>query len=254
METLHLLWGTACLRPYVVGFLAGYLVAAGRDLGWRRTLAFAVWGYGVAFASELCSIHTGFPYGLYRYEPAGWVDRELWVLDQVPFFDSLSYVFLNYAAWSLARCWRARGAAGPPRHAAGTWLLGAALVAWLDMLVDPVALRGDEWFLGRIYGYPGGGSHFGVPWSNYAGWFGVGCAIQGGLALAERRWPSPGADDLRRCWMGAAIYAGVALFVTSIAWAIDLRRGGGVGLALWCTAGTATVGLATWAALRRRSA
>ena len=232
METLRLLGGTLVLRPYVFAFLAGYLVAASRDLGWRRTVAFGVWGYAVAFASELCSIHTGFPYGLYRYESTAWVDRELWVLDQVPFFDSLSYVFLNYAAWTLARLWRARPD-GPPRHAAGTWLLGAALVAWLDMLVDPVALRGDEWFLGRVYCYPEGGSHLGVPWSNYAGWFGVGLVIQGGLALAERRWRTPGPDTPRRLWMGAALYAGVAGFVTVVAWVIDLRRGESLAAATW---------------------
>jgi len=250
-EWLGLLGGTVVLRPYVFAFLAGYAIAAGRDLGARRTVAFLVFGYAVAFASELSSIHNGFPYGLYHYVPEPWVTREWWVLGEVPFFDSLSYVFLNYAAWSLARFWRARGdGSGPPRHAWATVLLGATLVMWLDMLIDPVSLRGDEWFLGRIYYYPGGGAHLGVPWTNYAGWWLVGGVTQGGFALAERRWPSPGPETPGRSWMGAAIYAGVALFITSVAWVIDLRRGTGLGLAAWCTGGTLTVAAATWGSRR----
>jgi putative membrane protein len=251
VETLGLLWGTVLLRPYVFCFLAGYLIAATRDLGWRRTLAFLPWGFAVAFASEISSIHNGFPYGLYHYLPEQ--------LDQVPFMDSLSYVFLNYAAYSLARLWLARpDGSGPKRHTLVTVLLGAALVTWLDMIIDPVSLRGEEWFLGKIYYYPDGGSHFGVPWSNYAGWFVTGCAIQGGLALSERFWPAPGDDTPQRVWMGAAIYAGVALFILSVAWWIDLARGEGVGLAVWNTGAFMMVAAMTWVIRRgaqvRRSA
>jgi putative membrane protein len=252
METLELLWGTVLLRPYVFCFLGGYLIAASMDLGWKRTLCFLPWGYAVAFASEYSSIHTGFPYGLYHYLPDDFVTKELWINGEVPFMDSLSYVFLNYAAWSLARFWRARSdGSGAKRHTVVTVLLGAALVTWLDMIIDPVSLRGDEWFLGKIYYYPAGGSHFGVPWSNYAGWFITGCAIQGGLALAERRWPAAGADTPGRVWMGSAIYAGVALFILSVAWWIDLVRGEGVSLALWNSGAFVLVAAATWGARRR---
>jgi len=252
METLELLWGTVVFRPYVFCFLAGYLIAASLDLGWKRTLWFVPFGYLVAFASEYASIHTGFPYGLYHYLPDDFVTRELWINGEVPFMDSLSYVFLNYAAWSLARFWRARSdGLGAQRHTVATVLLGAALVTWLDMIIDPVSLRGDEWFLGKIYYYPGGGSHFGVPWSNYAGWFITGCAIQGGLALAERRWPAPGDDTPGRVWMGSAIYGGVALFILSVAWWIDLTKGEGVALALWNSAAFGLVVALTWWMRRR---
>ena len=42
------------------------------------------------------------------------------------------------------------------------------------MVIDPVALRGDRWFLGKIYYYPDPGTHFGVPLANYVGWAVVG--------------------------------------------------------------------------------
>ena len=45
------------------------------------------------------------------------------------------------------------------------------------MLIDPVSLRGSKWFLGQIYFYPEQGMYFGVPLSNFLGWFLVGLAI-----------------------------------------------------------------------------
>ncbi len=44
----------------------------------------------------------------------------------------------------------------------------------LDVVIDPLAVRGDRWFLGRVFDYPSGGVYFGVPLSNFAGWLLVG--------------------------------------------------------------------------------
>ena len=40
----------------------------------------------------------------------------------------------------------------------------------------PVALRGDRWFLGKIYEYPEPGFYFGMPLTNFLGWAVVGFA------------------------------------------------------------------------------
>lgn len=40
----------------------------------------------------------------------------------------------------------------------------------LDVVLDPLAVQGDRWFLGRVFYYPGGGDYFGVPLVNFAGW------------------------------------------------------------------------------------
>ena len=61
------LGGTLVLRPYVVAFLAVFIVIAGRDQGIPRTLILLVWGALVAFGAELASIRTGIPFGLYHY-------------------------------------------------------------------------------------------------------------------------------------------------------------------------------------------
>lgn len=95
-----LLLGTIVLRSYVFAFLLLYLFAAVVDMGWRRTLLFTLLGWGVAFTAESLSIRVGVPFGLYHYLPTT-ADRELWIAG-VPFMDSLSFVFLAYASWTLA--------------------------------------------------------------------------------------------------------------------------------------------------------
>ena len=66
-SVVSLLGGTFVLRPYVVGFLAFFLVAATRDLGRAGALGFLVWGFLVALVAELSSTRVGLPFGLYHY-------------------------------------------------------------------------------------------------------------------------------------------------------------------------------------------
>jgi putative membrane protein len=178
-ELLQVLTGTVTTRPYVFTFFAAYLLAAVPHIGWKRVTIFTIAGYLVAFSSEFSSINTGFPYGWYYY-----IDKtsahELWVAG-VPFFDSLSYVFLSYCSYATALFilspLKRTGFHIIPletvrlRRSMAALLLGALLQTYLDIIIDPVALQGDKWFLGRIYGYRETGYHFGVPLSNYIGWF-----------------------------------------------------------------------------------
>ena len=140
----ELLAGTIWLRPYVFIFLGAYLVIATWHLGAGRALAFLVLGYLVSWAAEFWSIHFGFPFGDYVYIPAT-VNRELWVAG-VPLMDSLSYVFLAYASYSLALVavtpghWQGRDFSLPGEAALrGTWRplwLGAVLMVALDIVID----------------------------------------------------------------------------------------------------------------------
>jgi uncharacterized membrane protein len=193
-DLLHLLWGTILLRPYVFAFLAVYLVASANHQGWRRTLVYLPIGYGLAWLSEYCSIHWGFPYGDYYYIPHT-VDRELWVAG-VPFMDSLSYVFLSYCSYATALFLMSpvTMARGEPfvletralRRSWQTLVLGAFLFVFLDIIIDPVALQGHRWFLGQIYGYRQVGLYFGVPMSNFCGWLVVGLVLVGAQQLLDR--------------------------------------------------------------------
>ncbi len=215
---MDLLVGTLTLRPYVFGFLAAFLGLALRDLGFRRTAIFSGWTFAVAWTAEFASTRIGFPFGLYHYTEAT-RSRELFI-SNVPFFDSLSFVFLAYAAYCLARV-ALRTSSG-----FGVVALAGLLMMLLDVVIDPLAVRGDRWFLGRVFSYPAGGVLFGVPLSNFAGWVLVGTLAVGGFVALRLSGP------LGRPGGGVALYYGILAFNLAVAWWIDEPLLLGTGLLL----------------------
>src|SRR5712691_10741416 len=167
-----LLAGTVQIRLYVFLFLASFLVVATRDLGWRWAWGWLAWGWSVAFTAEFASTRLGIPFGLYHYTGAT-AGRELFI-SNVPFFDPLSFPFLAYASWCAARI-----ALGPGKRRASA-LLGGVLMMLADIVIDPLAVIGERWFLGKVFYYAEPGFYFGVPLSNFAAWALVGWAIVGG--------------------------------------------------------------------------
>jgi len=176
---MHLLLSTIALRPYVFAFLGSFLFIALVNFGLRTTLLFAALTYGVGLSCEYSSVHNGFPFGLYHYVEAT-RGHEIWVLG-VPLFDSISYTFLAFASYTVALLlcsplyrlgwdlrvldtWRIRRS---PR----VWLMAALFMVMVDIVVDPLSVLGERWFLGRIFWYDPPGPYFGVPISNYLGWY-----------------------------------------------------------------------------------
>ena len=221
---MDILIGTFTMRPYVFAFFAAFLLACVPHVGWRRTLTFTVAGYLIAFSSEWLSINTGFPYGWYYYIETT-RNQELWVAG-VPFFDSLSYVFLSYCSYTTAlfilsplKSWRWNFATLETRRirsSCSALILGAFLQTFLDIVIDPVALQGRRWFLGQIYGYRETGLHFGVPLSNYGGWLLTSLLLVGAFQLidARRLAEAPkGVFNLPfRSLLGPVLYLSVLLF------------------------------------------
>ena len=191
--------GSVLLRPYVFIFLAAFLLLASRHLGPRRAVGWLAWGWGVAFAAEYFSTRVGVPFGLYHYTGKT-VGRELFI-SNVPVFDSLSFPFLAYASYCLA-CWTLRRTGGP-----ATAALAGALMMFLDVVVDPLAVRGERWFLGDLFYYAEPGIYFGVPLSNFAGWLLVGWAVVGGYLWIARDGSRPGGSPRG----GIGLYYGVLL-------------------------------------------
>ncbi len=222
--------GTFTCRPYVFAFFAAYLLAAVLHLGWRAVISFTIVGYLISFASELSSINNGFPYGWYYYIDAT-SNRELWIAG-VPFFDSLSYVFLCYCSYSTAlfilaplRGWRWNLIPLETRSLRKSFsllLLGSLLQAYLDIIIDPVSLQGKRWFLGQIYGYREKGHHFGVPLSNYLGWWLVSAvmifALQRFASRSAGLQPPAGVRLLPfKAFLGPILYLSVIAFNLSMA-------------------------------------
>jgi putative membrane protein len=222
---------TIALRPYVFAFLLVFLAMAWRDLGLGRALGWLLLGFGIAFTAEYASTRIGFPFGIYHYTGAT-EGREVF-LSNVPFFDPLSFPFLAYASWCVARSVlrKSRGL--------GLVLLSGALMMLLDVVIDPLAVRGERWFLGHLFDYPTGGSYFGVPLANFGGWLLVGSLIVGGFLAVSRREPL------------ASPSAGVGLYYGVLAFNLALTLWIGEGWLLACGAGLhVVVGLALWAGQR----
>ena len=220
-----------------------------RTRGTARTVVFLLTGYLIAWISEASSIRTGFPYGWYFY-----IDENLKgeILNWgVPVWDSLSYTFLCFAGLSLAELlmrpplplgervgvrWSAQidhspsPVSSPQRERTiriKTSILAAFFVTILDIIVDPLAHLGDQWFLGKVYYYPNPGFYFDVPFSNFAGWFFVAFVIVGiNLFIdrllqrstihdprlpAEARRAKEGSTFFAK-YSGPALYFGIFLF------------------------------------------
>jgi putative membrane protein len=240
----HLLLGTVTLRPYVFVFLVVYLFAAVTKLGWARTAAYTAVAWAIAYVAEFSSTRNGFPFGMYVYLD-GTRDRELW-LSNVPFFDSLSFSFLCYLGYSLAVllyaplvCRRDDFQVADTlavRTSPRVLLTGAFLTMLLDLVIDPLTLQGERWFLGKLYYYPGGGIHFGVPLSNYAGWFLVALVT---IAIYQRldRWSGWRAAGIRYVRVGGLLepllYLGIVGFNLTLTFWIGERLLGLLGCMLF---------------------
>jgi uncharacterized membrane protein len=238
------LLNTVVLRPYVFVFLAVYLIGCSMQLGVKRSLIFCVAGYLITWLSEFSSIHTGIPYGYYYYIEST-RGHELWVLG-VPFMDSLSYVFLIYASYSMALFTvspvvLSRGMlylleTRTIRRSLFVAVLSSIYCVYLDIIIDPVALRGSRWFLGQIYGYPEAGAYFGVTIANFIGWVIVGFILVYALQRIDYILARKGTRDFAaygfrwRYLIGPGLYCGILAFNLFMTFYIGEQNIGWVGI------------------------
>lgn len=213
-EFLSTLWFTICKRPYVVSFLISYLVIAIKLKGVRFTILFLITGYIIAFVSEYSSINTGFPYGWYFYKYENLLGE--WLNNGVPVWDSISYVFMNFSGLCFATLCLNKIHYKPQTKSLILLLAASLAVVMLDVIIDPVAHLGAQWFLGDIYFYPNPGIYFDVPISNFLGWFLVSLVINGfGIyVLKFVRFENKNHYALQ---LGSLLYLGIMLFGIIIA-------------------------------------
>ncbi len=173
-------------RWYVLVFLFFYILIGLVTIGGKKLLIHCLIGYFVAFLCEAISIRYAFPFGLYKYVPDV-IQKEL-SLFGVPVWDSLSFVFLTFFPYQVSillysplikekRLNIKTAHTKKIIHSLPVIITAVFLMVMLDVIIDPLTLQGKKWFLGHLYFYPGGGSHFGVPISNYLGWGFTGLVI-----------------------------------------------------------------------------
>jgi putative membrane protein len=210
----------------VAGLGAAGIWAARRDLGRRGAIATALAAFGAGLVFDLASTRWGVPFGGYTYV-AGTGGPHV---SNVPLFTPVSYVFLGWIAIGTVR-----------RVRAPLWTAPIAFMS-IDLVVDPVTVRGREWFLGELFRYHSSGQYFGVPLSNFGGWLFLGTVITAAYAAARGREPDA-------TWRSPAVVAGVLAFTVAVAASISAWAlvGAGIGWALGIAA-------LAWLSYRRSTA
>jgi uncharacterized membrane protein len=145
---------------------------------------------------ENLSIVTGFPFGHYHFTEV--MGPKIF---HVPVLLGLAYVGMGYVSWTL-------GVLIAGKHQNRIWpipLIAAfIMVAW-DLSMDPIwsnLVHGWVWH--------NGGAYFGVPISNFFGWYLTVYLIYQSFALYLRRRPPLGPAPPSWFWRLAVIFYGVS--------------------------------------------
>jgi len=139
-------------------------VHGGRTYGWLGISLFLAICLTVTFAAENLSIATGFPFGHYHFEVAA----ELPHIGAVPIIVGLLYFTMGYFSWMIASVLLddADLHLDRPFNVTVLPIIAAFVVVQWDVVMDP---RNATVY--RAWIWHDGGGYFGVPISNYAGWY-----------------------------------------------------------------------------------
>lgn len=111
---------------------------------------------------ENLGVRTGFPFGHYFFTDVMWPKFLL-----VPIFLGLAYAGMAYMSWTLARIiLRDTRNALFGAHAITVPVLASCIMVSCDLAMDPVWST-----IVRAWVWQQGGRYFGVPLSNFLGWF-----------------------------------------------------------------------------------
>jgi uncharacterized membrane protein len=156
---------------------------------------------GVGAVAESLSLRTGFPFGHYWF--TGVMGPQVMHL---PILLVFAYLGIGYVSWVLALL--VLGYRGLPIRGARVVALPALasflMVAW-DLSMDP-----DWATIDRAWVWRDGGAYFGVPVSNFLGWYLTAYLLYQLFALFLRRWGSVRPMTLSRSyWRGAVLLYGI---------------------------------------------
>jgi uncharacterized membrane protein len=166
----------------------------------RGILLFVLLSLVIANVIENLGVLTGLPYGRYYFTSV--MGPKLF---QVPILLGLAYCGVGYLAWTLAGILLG----GPAERAAGMRvvfrpLIAAAVMTAWDLSMDPTWAN-----LVHGWAWEDGGAYFGVPWSNFLGWYATNYLIYQSFALVVPPRSSALAAPPRGFWSSAVICYGI---------------------------------------------
>jgi putative membrane protein len=140
----------------------------------------------LGFLAEFIGVRTGLLFGRYHFSEMLGPK----ILGTVP-------LVMPFAWFNVAVPAHAIAARALPDRAFRRWLLGAGLMLAWDLSIDPV--------MGHLYPYwvwESPGAYYGIPLSNFIGWYAVGLLA---MALLDRSWRSDDASPLVFAHYGATL-------------------------------------------------
>ena len=184
----------------------------GTSLGWGRLVAFIVWGCTIGAAGELVGTMgvwtvngTPLPFGEYQYTE--WLGPK--IAGHVPYFIPPSWFAMSIVSLDLAR-----------RVTSRRWpslLLGTVFMVLWDVSLDPAMNQAFP-----FWDYAVDGFFYGMPFSNWVGWFGVTLVI-----ILGYEWMR-GDREIRNDW-APWVYALNCLFPLCISLLRDLYLAAAIG-------------------------
>lgn len=124
----------------------------------------------LGFAVEYAGVRTGWPFGRYVYTDV----LQPQVLGVVPLAICGAWIMAAFAAFEIA--------GRLTRRSFARWLLTATLVLVLDLQIETVATR-----INHYWAWQSGGLFYGVPLTNFIGWWLTGLCMAWVMAQFERR-------------------------------------------------------------------
>lgn len=162
---------------YMLLGMSAVAVYAYRTLGLWHCLGFMIPAVGLSLASELLGTSTGFPFGHYHYlSGLGYKIAGL-----VPFTIPLSWFYIGFSAYIIARAGLETLAIPQAVKYIGAIGFGSLLLTSWDFVLDPAMSQTTVPFW--VWEQPG--AFFGMPYENFAGWFGTGVVF---MTVATAIW------------------------------------------------------------------
>ncbi len=216
-------WSMACGGAiYMLLGTAAVAVYAYRTLGLWHCLGFMLPAIVLSLGSELLGTSTGFPFGHYRYlDGLGYKIAGL-----VPFTIPLSWFYVGFSAYLIALAGLETRAISQVSKYAGAIGFGSLLLTSWDFVLDPAMSQATLPFW--VWEQPG--EFFGMPYQNFAGWFGTGVVF---MSVATFIWQAkPMSVPRSNLGLPLAIYLGNFAFATVMSLAAGIYIPIGIGIVL----------------------
>ena len=166
----------------------------------KGMLIFTTFCLGFGALCESLSLRTGFPFGHYYFS-----DVMGPKVMQVPILLVVAYLGLGYISWILGLLILGYR----DKHLVGVRVVALPLLASLIMVAWDLSMEPDWATIDRAWIWQGGGAYFGVPVSNFLGWYLTAYLFYQSFALYCRARPVLSPPSSQSYWRASILFYGI---------------------------------------------